>query len=137
MIIILFIFLVQYPRQLFHSSWIFGPRVHQFEALTTWGGWSQEYNKSPKKKAVLLALNKRTSKIWGTLTAKKWKISKTRVEDPILEIFHFCKVPSIWKLSFCWWVWFQIQRPNLKNSFHNWILCTYDQCLTENNSQKI
>jgi hypothetical protein len=29
---ILFIFLAEYPRQLFHSSWIFGPRVHQFEA---------------------------------------------------------------------------------------------------------
>jgi hypothetical protein len=59
MINILIIFLA-HPRQLFHSSWIFGPRVHQFEALTTSGGWSPEYNKSPpKKKAVLLALNKK------------------------------------------------------------------------------
>ncbi len=104
---ILFIFLAEYPREPFHSSWIFGPKVHQFEAHTTWGVWSQEYGKkknnifffSPymeltrvkKEEAVLLALNTRIQNLRDP-HCKNWKISKTRVEDPIFEIFHFCKV---------------------------------------------
>ncbi len=50
-----------------------------------------ELTRVKKEEAVLLALNTRIQNLRDP-HCKNWKISKTRVEDPIFEIFHFCKV---------------------------------------------